>query len=200
MQCAMLSCKELWSHKEQKFIPNPYGMTVPSLYFGTELKLKEEVQPILWSVVSGVESGKIKKHKLTQAEKERVEHAIEIIEQSQLYLEREPDYDCMFLENMIERYVTKFGVQAVMIDYVELTPPMIGEYVRLTRGLQAREDSVLLHVSTVLKELAEKYDCAVSTMSKFLKSNNVKIRTNVAELRAKNDRKKYSKDLCKSFF
>ena len=158
MQCAMLSCKELWSHKEQKFVPNPYGMTVPSLYFGTELKLKEEVQPILWSIVSGVESGKIKKHKLTQAEKARVEHAIEIIDESQLYLEREPDYDCMFLENMIERYVTKFGVQAVMIDYVELTPPMIGEYVRLTRGLQAREDSVLLHVSTVLKELAEKYN------------------------------------------
>ena len=45
-----------------------------------------------------------------------------------------------------------------MIDYVELTPPMISEYVRLTRGLQAREDSVLLHVSTVLKNLTEKYD------------------------------------------
>lgn len=154
----MLSCGEYWSHESNCFIPNPYGMTVPSLYFGTELKLDREVEPILWSCISGVESGKIKKDKLTPKERERVEYAIEILEKSNIYLEREPDYDCMFLENMIERYVTKFGVQAVMIDYIELTPPMIGEYVHLTRGLQAREDSVLLHVSTVLKNLTEQYN------------------------------------------
>ena len=154
----MLSCSEFWSHKDNCFIPNPYGMTVPSLYFGTELKLTKEVEPILWSVISGVESGKIKKNKLTAQEKKRVYRAIEILEESPIYLEREPDYDCMFLENMIEKYVTKHGVEAIMIDYVELTPPMISEYVRLTRGLQAREDSVLLHVSTVLKDLTEKYD------------------------------------------
>ena len=158
MQCVMMSCEEMWSHEEKRFIPNPYGMTVPSLYFGTELKLTKEVEPILWSIVSGVESGKIKKNKLSAGERERVEYAIEIIENSPIYLEREPDYDCMFLENMIEKYITKYGVGAVMIDYVELTPPMISEYVRLTRGLQAREDSVLLHVSTVLKNLTEKYD------------------------------------------
>ena len=158
MQCVMLSCNEYWSHENNCFIPNPYGMTVPSLYFGTELKLDREVEPILWSCISGVESGKIKKDKLTPKERERVEYAIEILEKSDIYLEREPDYDCMFLENMIERYVTKFGVQAVMIDYIELTPPMIGEYVHLTRGLQAREDSVLLHVSTVLKNLTEQYN------------------------------------------
>ena len=158
MQCVMLSCDEYWNHESNCFIPNPYGMTVPSLYFGTELKLDREVEPILWSCISGVESGKIKKDKLTPKERERVEYAIEILEKSNIYLEREPDYDCMFLENMIERYVTKFGVQAVMIDYIELTPPMIGEYVHLTRGLQAREDSVLLHVSTVLKNLTEQYN------------------------------------------
>ena len=48
-------------------------------------------------------------------------------------------------------------------------------------------EEYLNNPNITIKELAEKYDCAVSTMSKFLKSNNVKIRTNVAELRAKND-------------
>lgn len=158
MQCVMLSCHTYWNHETNSFEPNPYGTIVPSLYFGTELKLTKEIEPIIWGCISGVETGKIKKNKLTSDERERVSRAIEILEESPLYLVREPDYDCMFLENMIERHVTKFGVQAVMIDYVELTPPMIGEYVRLTRGLQAREDSVLLHVSTVLKNLAEKYN------------------------------------------
>lgn len=158
MQCVMMSCKEYWNHQTNRYEPNPYGLTVPSLYFGTELKLLKEVEPILWSCVSGVETGKIKKNKMNREERKRVERAIEIIEESPLYLEREPDYDCGFLENMIEKYVRELDVKAVMIDYVELTPPMIGEYVRLTRGLQAREDSVLLHVSTVLKNLTEKYN------------------------------------------
>lgn len=158
MQCVMISCPEYWNHDKQCFMLNPYGTTAPSLYFGTELKNDDEVEPILWSIISGVETEKIKTHKLTPEEEERVVRAIEIEMQSEIYLEREPNYDCTFLENMIETYVRKYGVQAVMIDYIELTPPMISEYVRITRGLQAREDSILLYVSTSLKNLTEDYN------------------------------------------
>lgn len=158
MQCCMLSCHTMWNHKTQQFEPNPYGKTVPSLYFGTELKLYKEIEPILWSVVSGVNSGSIKANNLTAEEEIRVERAIEILEESPIYLEREPNYDCRFIEDMVEKYVNDFGVEAIMIDYVELTPAMIGEYTRMTRGLQAREDSVLLNISTVLKNLTEEFD------------------------------------------
>lgn len=157
-QCVTLSCHTIWNHETQQFEPNPYGEVVPSLYFGTELKLHKEVKPLILAFISGVESGKIKKNKMTPQEEERVDKAIEILEQSPIYLEREPNYDCMFLENMIEKYVNQYDVGAIMIDYVELTPPMIGEYTRMTRGLQAREDSILLNVSTVLKNLAEEFD------------------------------------------
>lgn len=157
LQCCMASCHTLWSHEKKCFIPNPYGKVVPSLYLGTELKLYEEIEPILWAVVSGVESSKIKKNDLTSGERERVLKAIEILEESQIYLEREPNYDCRFLEDMVEKYVDKYGVKVITIDYVELTVAMIGEYSRMTRGIQAREDSVLLNVSTVLKNLAEEY-------------------------------------------
>ena len=157
-QCVTLSCHTIWNYETQRFEPNPYGEIVPSLYFGTELKLHKEVKPLILAFISGVESGKIKKNNMTPQEEERVDRAIEILEQSPIYLEREPNYDCMFLENMIEKYVNQYNVGAIMIDYVELTPPMIGEYTRMTRGLQAREDSILLNVSTVLKNLAEEFD------------------------------------------
>lgn len=157
-QCVTLSCHTIWNHETRKFEPNPYGEIVPSLYFGTELKLHKEVKPLILAFISGVESGKIKKNNMTPEEEERVDRAIEILEESPIYLEREPNYDCMFLENMIEKYVNQYEVGAIMIDYVELTPPMIGEYTRMTRGLQAREDSILLNVSTVLKNLAEEFD------------------------------------------
>lgn len=55
-------------------------------------------------------------------------------------------------------------------------------------------EEYLNNPNITIKELAKKYNCAASTMSKFLKSNNVKIRTNVAELKAKSDREKYTKD------
>lgn len=154
----MASCDTIWNHETERYEPNPYGVTVPSLYFGTELKLHKEIKPILLAYISGVDSGKIKKQTMTKEEQERVSRAKEILKDSQIYLEREPNYECMFLETMIEKYVTKYGVKEVMIDYVELTPPMIGEYVRMTRGLQAREDSILLNVSTVLKNLTEEFD------------------------------------------
>lgn len=157
-QCVTLSCHTIWNHETRKFEPNPYGEIVPSLYFGTELKLHKEVKPLILAFISGVESGKIKKNNMTPEEEKRVDRAIEILEESPIYLEREPNYDCMFLENMIEKYVNQYEVGAIMIDYVELTPPMIGEYTRMTRGLQAREDSILLNVSTVLKNLAEEFD------------------------------------------
>lgn len=157
-QCVTLSCHTIWNHGTRQFEPNPYGEIVPSLYFGTELKLHKEVKPLILAFISGVESGKIKKQLLTDEEQERVEMAKEILKTSPIYLEREPNYDCMFLENMIEKYVNQYDVGAIMIDYVELTPPMIGEYTRMTRGLQAREDSILLNVSTVLKNLAEEFD------------------------------------------
>ena len=157
-QCVTLSCHTIWNHETRQFEPNPYGEIVPSLYFGTELKLHKEVKPLILAFISGVESGKIKKQLLTDEEQEHVEMAKEILKTSPIYLEREPNYDCMFLENMIEKYVNQYDVGAIMIDYVELTPPMIGEYTRMTRGLQAREDSILLNVSTVLKNLAEEFD------------------------------------------
>lgn len=157
-QCVTLSCHTIWNHETRQFEPNPYGEIVPSLYFGTELKLHKEVKPLILAFISGVESGKIKKQLLTDEEQERVAMAKEILKTSPIYLEREPNYDCMFLENMIEKYVNQYDVGAIMIDYVELTPPMIGEYTRMTRGLQAREDSILLNVSTVLKNLAEEFD------------------------------------------
>lgn len=157
-QCVLASCDTIWNHRTQQFEPNPMGITAPSLYFGTELKLHKEIKPILLAYISGVDSGKIKKQNMTESERKRVETAKEILKESPIYLEREPNYDCLFLESMIEKYVTKYGVREVMIDYIELTPPMIGEYVRMTKGLQAREDSILLNVSTVLKNLTEEFD------------------------------------------
>ena len=166
-QCCMLACDTLWDYDTQSFQPNPYGETVPALYIGTEMKLYEEIEPIIWSVISGVEENKIRSHNLTPQEKERVMEAIQISKRSEIYLENEPDYTCAFIEYKVDEYKTNHNIGALIFDYIELIPPLTAEYVQLTRGVQAREDMVLLHLSTHLKNLANTYDIYVHAFTQI---------------------------------
>lgn len=161
MQCAMLSCDTLWNHEKGCYEPNPYGETVPSLYIGTEMKLYEEIEPILWAVISGVEEDKIREHKMSKEEEKRVREAIEIAKRAQIYLENEPDYTCSFIEYKVDEYKVLHDIGALVFDYIELIPTLTAEYVQITRGVQAREDMILLHLSTELKNIANEYDIYV---------------------------------------
>ena len=160
-QCCILACDTLWDYETSSFQPNPYGETVPVLYIGTEMKLYEEIEPIIWSVISGVEEHKIRAMTMSNDERQRVAQAIQIAKRSPIYLENEPDYTCSFIEYKIDEYKVNFEIGALVFDYIELIPPLTAEYVQLTRGVAAREDMVLLHLSTQLKNLANEYDIYV---------------------------------------
>mgnify|MGYP002508054230 CR=1 FL=1 len=160
-QCCMLACDTLWDYKTNSFQPNPYGETVPVLYIGTEMKLYEEIEPMIWAFISGVEEHKIRGMYMTQEEQKRVKEAINIAKRSPIYLENEPDYTCSFIEYKIDEYKVNHDIGALIFDYIELIPPLTAEYVQLTRGVAAREDMVLLHLSTELKNIANEYDIYV---------------------------------------
>jgi replicative DNA helicase len=166
-QCCMLACDTLWDYASQSFQPNPFGETVPALYIGTEMKLYEEIEPIVWSVISGVEEHKIRNHTLTSQEKERVMTAIQIAKRSEIYLENEPDYTCAFIEYKVDEYKVNHNIGALIFDYIELIPTLTAEYVQMSKGVAAREDMVLLHLSTHLKNLANSYDIYVHAFTQI---------------------------------
>lgn len=161
MQCAMLACDTLWDYNTNSYQPNPYGDTSAVLYIGTEMKLYEEIEPMLWAVISGVQEDKIRQQTMTKQEEERVLQAIEIAKRSQIFLENEPDYTCSFIEYKVDEYKTLYNIGALVFDYIELIPTLTAEYVQLTKGVAAREDMVLLHLSTQLKNIANQYDIYV---------------------------------------
>ena len=163
----MLACDTLWDYETNSFQPNPFGETVPALYIGTEMKLYEEIEPIIWSVISGVEEDKIRSHNLTAKEKERVMEAIQIAKRSEIYLENEPDYTCAFIEYKVDEYKVNHNIGALIFDYIELIPPLTAEYVQMSKGVAAREDMVLLHLSTHLKNLANSYDIYVHAFTQI---------------------------------
>ena len=166
-QCCMLACDTLWDYETQSFQPNPFNEVVPALYIGTEMKLYEEIEPIIWSVISGVEEDKIRSHSLTQQERERVLEAIQIAKRSEIYLENEPDYTCAFIEYKVDEYKVNHNIGALIFDYIELIPPLTAEYVQMSKGVAAREDMVLLHLSTHLKNLANSYDIYVHAFTQI---------------------------------
>ena len=160
-QCCLLACDTLWDYETNSYQPNPYGETVPVLYVGTEMKLYEEIEPMIWAIISGVPEDKIRQQAMSKAEEKRVLEAIQIAKRAEIYLENEPDYTCSFIEYKVDEYQTLHNIGALIFDYIELIPTLTAEYVQLTKGVAAREDMVLLHLSTELKNIANEYDIYV---------------------------------------
>ena len=150
----------MWDFNKRKFVKNPHK-PVASLYIGTEMELYEELEPMMWAFVSGVDEDKIHANTLTRDERIRIERAIEILEQTELYLEDEENYDISFLAHTIEHYKTEHNIGAVAIDYLELTSALTSEFTQMTRGMGVREDQVLLNLSANIKNMAKRYDISI---------------------------------------
>ena len=148
----------IWDFKKNAYIENPNKMGKSALYIGTELDLEEEIEPMIWAFISGIDQDKIMTDNLNEDEEERLTKAIEYSAEMQLFLEDEDNYDLAYLWNTIEKYKNDYNICAVAIDYLELTPALSGEYVQMTRGMNAREDQVLLNLSKEIKSICNTFN------------------------------------------
>lgn len=156
----LTSAPYLWDFKKRAFVRNPHT-PVASLYIGTEMDLYTELEPMMWAFLSGVDEDKIHANTLTPDERQRVERAIKILQDTPLYLEDEENYDISFLSHTIEHYKTEYNIGVVAIDYLELTSALTTEFTHTTRGMGVREDQVLLNLSTNVKNMAKRFDIAM---------------------------------------
>lgn len=156
----MLTAPRYWCHETNQFIKNPQGQDNRGLYINTELE-KSEIETIVWATISGLDEDKITEDNLTAEEEARLDEAIEIAEQMKLWMETEENYDVAYLKYIIEKYKAQHQITMVVLDYIELTPALIGEYIQQTRGMAARGDSVLLNLSAELKAMARHHKVAM---------------------------------------
>lgn len=151
----------LWDYEIKDFIPNPNGQNNSGLYIGTEMDVYEELEPMIWAFISGVEEYKIRRNITTEEEDIRIDKAVQIAKEMNLFLEDEENYDIQFIWNMAEKYKAEKNINVLVIDYLELTAGLIGEYAQLTRGMSVREDQVLLNLSANVKNIAKKFDLTI---------------------------------------
>lgn len=162
---ACLCANEIWDFSAKAFVPNPNGKNNAGLYIGSEMDLNEEVEPILWAYISGVSTDKILDGNYTEEEEKRIDRAIEILEESQIYLVDEPDFSIQSLERHIENHKIKYDISFVIFDYIQLTNELIAEAAAQKKGMGIREDQVLIGLSQRLKLFTSKFDIWLKTMT-----------------------------------
>lgn len=153
----------LWSFEAEEFIENPNGMYNAGLYIGTEMELYEDLEPMIWAFISGVPEDKIRDNATTEEEEERVQFAIECSEKMVLHMEDQPNYSVSDLWDTIDEYYNLYAndeyynLNAVAVDYLELTTAMTLEYSQGLR-MSIREDQILLNLSSNIKNMTNEYD------------------------------------------
>lgn len=148
-----LAVNQIYDNKQKKWVRN--GTSEPTLFITTELEM-DEVQTPLIAFVSGVDEDKILDGSYSDEEEARIDKAIEIIENSPLWIEHLPNFDINDVERTIHKYVIDKKVKYAFFDYVHTSLKLLQELSQQSKGMRLREDNVLLMFVDRLKSLCNK--------------------------------------------
>ena len=146
-------CDELYVDGE--WIEN--DLAFPSLFISTELEL-DELQTMMVAFIADIDEEYILNGVVGFEEQERIQHAIEIIKRSPLYVEVIPDFNLKDIENCIKRSIRMYSVQYVFYDYIHTSMKILEEITRRSGGIKLREDNILFLLGVKLKEIAVQYN------------------------------------------
>lgn len=136
------------------------------LYISTELEL-EEVQTMWLAYVSGVPEHKILNGNYGPGEEQRVDIAVELLEQANLYFVQISNYDMDDIEQLIRKYYQIEHVNYVYYDYLSTTIKIMSEGASKSKISNLREDQILLMFTTRLKDLCNELDIYIWTATQL---------------------------------
>lgn len=159
---ALVCCRRIWSNKENKFIENPCYQHDGGLFIQYELNNQEELMPKLVASVSGVPTYHILDGKYEDGEEERVDEAIEILEESNIWVVSMPTFTNDKIKSLVREYRINHNVGYVVFDYVSQTSTVANDIAK-KNGIATRSDQVLSDMVNNLKEVAIENNVAVLT-------------------------------------
>ena len=137
------------------------GVSLPSLFISTELD-EDELNVIALAYMTGIPRKVIMDGLFNKEQEKVLEEAGNILESSPLYMYHIPNFSVADIEDIIERNILDNDVGYISFDYIQLTSKLARSTSELF-GQNQREDQILLHLSSSLKTLAEKYDVYIET-------------------------------------
>lgn len=148
----------------------PTGTTAPTLFISTELD-KDELQTIALGYLTGLGSGRLSESDFTDSEIALIRHGMDVLKRSQAYFVYIEDFDENDVESIIDEYVTRYGVQYVNFDYIQMTPKLSSSS-KDNYGRQLREDEILSSLSRKLKQMATKYEIFIMSATQLNDNGN----------------------------
>lgn len=138
------------------------GIENKVLYITTELE-HAEIQTLVLAYMTGINEDKILNNKYTQEERERIELAIQYIQQyNNLIIEFLPNPTLATIKTTIKKHVLQDDVQYVFYDYIHITSGLTDG-----RDKQTRDDVILMLVADTLKNLANELNIHISTATQL---------------------------------
>lgn len=138
------------------------GIENKVLYITTELE-HTEIQTLVLSYMTGINEDKILNNKYSDEERERIELAIQYIQQyNNLVIEFLPNPSISTIKTTIKKHVLQDDVQYVFYDYIHITSGLTDG-----RDKQTRDDVILMLVADTLKNLANELNIHISTATQL---------------------------------
>lgn len=159
---ALVACPELWDDDAQAFVPNPCYQHKATLFIQYELNDQEELTPKLIGSISGVPTYHLLNGNYDDGEEERVDKAIEILHDSNIYFVTMPSFTNDKLKACVKEYATLHDVGYVVFDYVSQQSTVSSDIAK-KNGVATRSDQVLSDIVSNLKDIAVENNVAILT-------------------------------------
>lgn len=159
-EACCVAISQYYDTEKRKWIDR--GFAQPTLFITTELEI-EEIDTMFFANISGVNEEHILDGRYEGDEEERVDKAIEYLEQSELYIVHMPDYTSAEIENTIKEYSVLHNIEYVYFDYIFEAPKLIAEMSSMAGRISIRQDTILSAFAIKLKDLCNELDIHIST-------------------------------------
>ncbi len=159
---ALVACPELWDDDAGCYMPNHCYQHKAALFIQYELNDQEELTPKLIGSISGVPTYHLLNGNYDDGEEERVDKAIEILHDSNIYFVTMPSFTNDKLKACIKEYATLHDVGYVVFDYVSQQSTVSSDIAK-KNGVATRSDQVLSDIVSNLKDIAVENNVAILT-------------------------------------
>lgn len=159
---ALIACPEIWDDNTNSYAINQCCQHEGILFIQYELNAQEELTPKLIGSVSGIPTYHILNGRYEEGEEERVDKAIQILHDSNIYLVTMPSFTNDKLKACIKEYATLHNVGYVVFDYVSQQSAVSSDVAK-KNGVSTRSDQVLSDIVSNLKDAAVENNVAILT-------------------------------------
>lgn len=152
--------KEYWDEDKQEWVKNKNRQGA-GLFINTEMQLMTELTPMFVAWISNVSRSNIMDGKYEDGEEERVDRAIKILQDSEIFLVDDPNFTLRSIYSTLKDYVFNKHIKYAVFDYLQ-DNGVIGKEMKKTHEIVAR-DTIILNMADNLKMWAREFNIGILT-------------------------------------